>query len=223
MSKVHVGMVKTKNRKSVIHTGMLRVLEPTMEKGKTMAECMMFPNDWEKFLEDYSFCDSEKVYTNGSELIPTFRVEQMVEHYFATDNNDGCKRIEELEAQLAEREKVVIQLRKQWQDAEMHICTMCGHFDHKTDGNIVYGNQTCGEICGYPFCKEKFTPWIPVSERLPGEYKAVIVWTEYHEIGEAQYTGKHFQWIDDEGYYDYAKVTHWMPLPEPPKEEKNNG
>ena len=81
--------------------------------------------------------------------------------------SDENKRIEEFEAQLAEREKVVIQLRKQWQDAEMHICTMCGHFDHKTDGNIVYGNRTCGKICGYPFCAEKFTPWITVSERLP--------------------------------------------------------
>lgn len=46
-----------------------------------MAECMMFPDDWAKFLEDYSFLDSEEVYTNGSRLIPTFRVEQMMEHY----------------------------------------------------------------------------------------------------------------------------------------------
>jgi hypothetical protein len=107
---------------------------------------MMFPNDWEKFLEDYSFKDKEEVYTNGSMLIPVFRVEQMVEHYF------GSK-------------------------------------------------------------------WIPVSDRLPGVFKAVIVWTEYHEIGEAQYNGKHFQWIDDEGDYEYAHVTHWMPLPNPPKGE----
>lgn len=61
--------------------------------------------------------------------------------------------------------------------------------------------------------------WIPVSERLPGVFKAVIVWTKFQEIGEAHYNGKHFQWIDDEGDYDYAYVTHWMPLPEPPKED----
>lgn len=36
MSKVCAGTVKTKNRKSAIHTGMLRVLEQTAEKGKTM-------------------------------------------------------------------------------------------------------------------------------------------------------------------------------------------
>lgn len=139
-------------------------------KGKTMSECMAFPKEWEKFIEDYSFTDSEEVYTNGSELVPVFRVEQMVEHYFATDNNDGCKRIEELEAKLAEREKVVIQLRKQWQDAEMLICTMCGHFDYNKYDDMICGNMTCGEICGYPFCAAKFSPRIPVSSTpaVPG-------------------------------------------------------
>lgn len=183
------------------------------------------------------------------ELIPGFR-----------------KEVEELKENLAEREKVVIQLRKQWQDAEMHICTMCGHFDHKTDGNIVYGNKTCGEICGYPFCKEKFTPWIPVTERLPEPETKVLVlakrkmysvathsqtiqhiittgmyedgtkttddsywwWEtdgfEYVEdldvyiIPEGWWEWKHY--IGDEGH-NYAIddfVTHWMPLPEPPKE-----
>lgn len=57
------------------------VIVPT-EKGNTMSECMMFPSKWEKFIEDCSFVDSEKVYTNGTELVPVFRVEQMVEHYF---------------------------------------------------------------------------------------------------------------------------------------------
>ena len=66
-----------------------------------------------------------------------------------------------------EREKAVVQLRKKWQDAEMFICTMCGHFDYSIDGNIVYGNKDCGEIVGYPCCK-KFTPRMPLPE-LPKE------------------------------------------------------
>lgn len=45
-----------------------------------MADCMMFPNDWHDFLKDYSFIDSEHVYTNGSELIQVFRVAQLIEH-----------------------------------------------------------------------------------------------------------------------------------------------
>lgn len=153
------------------------------------------------------------------ELIPGFR-----------------KEVEELKENLAESEKVVIQLRKQWQDAEMHICTMCGHFNHKADGNVVYGNQTCGEICGYPFCKEKFTPWIPVSERLPGENGDYLVfkgssyggWCEVagfakdgSEVDEYDLGGCENVWYDydsEHGYIAFDSVTHWMPLPTPPKE-----
>lgn len=46
-----------------------------------MADCMYFPNDWAKFLEDYSFRDHKEFYTNGAMLVPTFRVEQMMHHY----------------------------------------------------------------------------------------------------------------------------------------------
>ena len=46
-----------------------------------MADMMNFPKRWEDFLHDYEFEDSRRVYTNGSRLIPSFRVEQMMEHY----------------------------------------------------------------------------------------------------------------------------------------------
>lgn len=41
---------------------------------------MSFPENWSDFLNDYSFDDSKEVYTNGSRLIPVFRVEQLIEH-----------------------------------------------------------------------------------------------------------------------------------------------
>lgn len=47
-----------------------------------MGDCMAFPNDPMDFIKEYSFKDSEECYTNGSELIPVFRVEQMIDHYF---------------------------------------------------------------------------------------------------------------------------------------------
>ena len=46
-----------------------------------MADMMNFPKRWEDFLHDYEFEDSRMVYTNGSRLIQSFRVEQMIEHY----------------------------------------------------------------------------------------------------------------------------------------------
>lgn len=143
-------------------------------------------------------------------------------------------KIGDLEYEAREREKIVVQLRKQWQDAEMFICTMCGHFDHKTDGNIVYGNQDCDEIVGYPYCK-KFTPWIPTSVRLPevgGNYLVVVKY-KYDFEKEYSYDTDYAEFTFDGGYIDnhwntfndwdegqqYLHVTHWMPIPEAPKEE----
>jgi hypothetical protein len=144
----------------------------------------------------------------------------IMEQCFATDNNVGNKRIEELETKLAEREEVICNLRKKWQAAETHICTMCGHFDHKTDGNIVYGNKTCGELVGYPCCG-KFTPWIPVTERLPDVGRSVIAYNAPAKCAaEAVYKGEgkflQFRWA---ARLQEQEVTHWMPLPEPPKGE----
>ena len=48
-------------------------------------ECMSFPKTVEEFIKQYSFTDKEQVYTNGAKLIPVFRVEQMLEHYFNMD------------------------------------------------------------------------------------------------------------------------------------------
>ena len=41
---------------------------------------MTFPNTWEEFEKIYGFTDKEEIYTNGSRLIPSFRVEQWLEH-----------------------------------------------------------------------------------------------------------------------------------------------
>jgi len=66
--------------------------------------------------------------------------------------------------------------------------------------------------------------WIPVTERLPDQnsgslYICLIVggeydqlsWYELCDFAEGQF------WIKDELYE--GNVTHWMPLPDPPKEE----
>lgn len=79
---------------------------------------------------------------------------------------------------------------------------------------------------GYADAKPK---WISVDERLPdkhgkpyvclltfphgGQFPYILNWYEYGDNGYVN--GRHFQ---DEGL-DGMKVTHWMPLPEPPKGE----
>lgn len=47
-----------------------------------MNNMMEFPETPLEFVESYKFKDSDEIYTNGSELIPVFRVEQMLEHYY---------------------------------------------------------------------------------------------------------------------------------------------
>lgn len=46
-----------------------------------MADKMEFPKTMKEFIKGYSFKDSDEVYTNGSMLIQTYRVEQAIEHY----------------------------------------------------------------------------------------------------------------------------------------------
>lgn len=69
--------------------------------------------------------------------------------------------------------------------------------------------------------------WIPVTERLPEEYKDVLCYYEYFRYGDYNCM---FRTID-RGYYGNGiwggeagqghknKVIAWMPLPEQPKEE----
>ena len=45
-----------------------------------MNEIMEFPDTFDEFAKDYSFRDKKEIYTNGSELIPVFRVKQWLEH-----------------------------------------------------------------------------------------------------------------------------------------------
>ncbi|MDN3809611.1 DUF551 domain-containing protein [Klebsiella aerogenes] len=64
--------------------------------------------------------------------------------------------------------------------------------------------------------------WIPVSERLPeegGRYWCYV--EEQNSLGKS-----HYQWNCSwngeiwGGAMMYGRVTHWMPLPNPPREEK---
>ena len=45
-----------------------------------MSDLMTFPETWEEFERSYGFVDKDEVYTNGARLIPSFRVEQWIEH-----------------------------------------------------------------------------------------------------------------------------------------------
>ena len=50
-----------------------------------MSNCMEFPKDYNDFIDNYSA--SKEVYASGLMLIPSFRVIQMIRHYFDTDDS----------------------------------------------------------------------------------------------------------------------------------------
>ena len=63
--------------------------------------------------------------------------------------------------------------------------------------------------------------WIPVTERLPENYEAVMT---CDEKGRIHIMAHHHNFQTPFGivkgnFMGYSPVTHWMPLPEPPKGE----
>lgn len=45
-----------------------------------MSECMTFPDTVEEFMDSYKIVDTEQVYTNGTEMVPIYRMRQWFQH-----------------------------------------------------------------------------------------------------------------------------------------------
>jgi len=62
--------------------------------------------------------------------------------------------------------------------------------------------------------------WISVEDRLPSrEAVLVVVGTKKMRSVLFGFIGKNGKWIGCGSFSDLGKVTHWMPLPPPPKED----
>ena len=53
-----------------------------------MSLLMEFPKTPEEFINEYKFVDKQSVYTNCEELIPVFRVKQMMRYYFTNKKGE---------------------------------------------------------------------------------------------------------------------------------------
>lgn len=58
---------------------------------RVMADCMIFPDTVEEFMEQYKIVDTEHVYTNGTEFVPIYRMKQWFEHLPPAQCN--CKKM----------------------------------------------------------------------------------------------------------------------------------
>ena len=61
------------------------------------------------------------------------------------------------------------------------------------------------------------TKWISVKDRLPDNDVPVMIYN--YDVNIGVYYKNKFHAFDENGYpFEINYVTHWMPLPEPPKE-----
>lgn len=126
-------------------------------------------------------------------------------------------------------EELVKTLRQQCADMDCGNCNTCvkrqaADAVEGLEGKLFLMKKTA------EWLSEKIPKWIPVTERLPEEkinpntrdFEYVLCTTIWGDVRPFKYgapigsTESHF-W-NGAGYVD-AYVTHWMPLPEPPKEE----
>ena len=121
-------------------------------------------------------------------------------------------------------------------DKEKLIWLLCNAHSKSCEASafdgISYAEQLAMEADfllenGVTFAKDTNVPsWIPVSERLPTPYVDVIT-CRRDFLARGTTIGKEYITIRDNEIpswsQDYrtwkSKVTHWMPLPEPPKTE----
>ena len=67
--------------------------------------------------------------------------------------------------------------------------------------------------------KETVPQWISVKERLPEEYTRVIGFMAWKAMTAIEYQNGKWYSFDHLSPLPNEAVTHWMPLPEPPKGE----
>ena len=61
--------------------------------------------------------------------------------------------------------------------------------------------------------------WISVKDRLPQAKEYVLIYDPNHRnICKAWYVGDIDVWFSNEYFPQFTNITHWMPLPKPPKE-----
>ena len=61
------------------------------------------------------------------------------------------------------------------------------------------------------------TRWIPVTERLPVNTKSVLI-VHRGGVSTGWYNGRYWERGASTNHRPIQTITHWRPLPEPPKE-----
>ena len=103
-------------------------------------------------------------------------------------------------------------------------CMKCRHWEQCVlpDGTTHYYGKECAcanvdHLCKWFVPKNEQPKWIPVTERLPRFANVVIVYRKHGLIGLDFFIPMFGEWAKVRNGRRFP-VTHWMPLPQPPKE-----
>ncbi|RDO50375.1 hypothetical protein C4A74_01067 [Escherichia coli] len=107
------------------------------------------------------------------------------------------------------------------EDGELSELTWCSHNQHHDDTLYVRADLVNGNSPVIP------DGWISCSERMPNDKQYVWCWGKSYGWTECNTFEGYYDWsrnkwwaVTDDGEEPASKVTHWMPLPEPPQEAK---
>ena len=100
------------------------------------------------------------------------------------------------------------------------------NFAKDTNVPIIHGHDNCHDIAEMSYNKPR---WIPVEDRLPDENVKVLLMCK-NKAMFVGFLGRYYCDSDELRFLIYTalnstkllnkgRVTHWMPLPEPPKED----
>ena len=102
----------------------------------------------------------------------------------------------------------------------VHDSMSCVTFERSTVYEMVKGDMF-GLVKDAP-AVASMPRWISVEERLPEDQKNILTVNGHREIRVMALWHKHgdsWTWILNERFRHFNDITHWMPLPEPPKED----
>ena len=134
-----------------------------------MSDMMTFPATVEEFMEQYKIVDDEKVYTNGADLVPIFRMMQWFEYVSATDTISRQAAIDAIENAF-DREtilnrfvrKIAISAVRLLPSAQPEIirCKDCKEYDPIYTGGAG--------VCGHWNAKTKNNAYCSYADRRKG-------------------------------------------------------
>lgn len=94
--------------------------------------------------------------------------------------------------------------------------------ESNTDQEIVDNKEFMSKV-NINISNFKFGEWVSVEDRLPKEWESVLAWSEcgFHTV--AVYLGVADKWRECWTHTMLeGSITHWMPLPQPPKGAVND-